>query len=253
MDGLEAPAFGATFLLGLFGSVHCLGMCGGIAAALSQRGSGTHSFGSAITEPILYNTARITSYAMVGAIAGGFGQGLGWLIGPAFVTGTRVVLGLWFVALGLQLSGVCRPFARLEKFGLAVWRRLAPVAKRFDRFGPRARSMLLGAIWGWLPCGLVYAAAVGAAVTGSAAQGAALMFAFGLGTLPLMIASGIAADGLAGWANARHARRAAAVLLVTAGIWTMVGAMPMAGQGAHRHPSDPTDHADHGAHLAGDG
>lgn len=243
MDGLEAPAFGATFLLGLFGSVHCLGMCGGIAAALSQQGSGTHTARSRIAEPFIYNAARIASYAMVGAIAGGVGQGMGWFVGPSFVVSMRVVLGIWFVGLGLQVADVARPFARLEKFGLAFWRRLAPVATRANRFGPLARLTILGALWGWLPCGLVYAAAVGSAASGSAASGAALMVAFGLGTLPLMISSGAAADGLVGWAGARRARGAAGLLLVAAGVWTIIGALPTPGHGAH---------AGHAAHIAGD-
>jgi len=240
MPGFEQSALGGAFLLGLFGGVHCLGMCGGIAAALSQQGSG-----AAIAEAFVYNGARIASYAGVGAIAGGLGQAMGGFVGPTFTVGLRVALGIWFVGLGLQLAGVVRPFARLEKFGLAFWRRLAPAASRARHFRPLVRLTILGALWGWLPCGLVYAAAVGSAASGSAAVGAGLMIAFGLGTLPWLVASGTAVDGLMQWAGARRARSAAGLLLAVAGLWTILGAIPWDGaHGGHAAPAHTTEHED---------
>lgn len=218
-------------MIGFFGSVHCLGMCGGIAGALGQ-GLPDQSRGSRFVRSALYSTGRITSYAIAGAIVGFFGQTFAAWTGLTVLL--RVLAGLLILGFGLHVAGWWNGLAAVERLGLVAWRRLVPVTRRIgspDRFW---KTFALGMVWGWLPCGLVYAALVGAAATGNAITGALFMASFGLGTLPaLLAASGFGAQ-LGALLALRSARRAAGVLLLVFGLWSIAGAMmPILGGGRH--------------------
>ncbi|MCU0936565.1 MAG: sulfite exporter TauE/SafE family protein [Gammaproteobacteria bacterium] len=206
-------------LVGLLGAVHCAGMCGGIVGALAftlppeRRGS------LAQTLPFLfaYNAGRVTSYVIAGAAFGGFGAaavgGLGGL--KAAEAGLSVLAGLFMVALGLYLAGWWRGLAHLERAGGHLWRRLEPFGRRLLPVRSGRDAWLLGLIWGWLPCGLVYSVLVWSLAAGSAAGGALLMASFGLGTLPTLLTLGAAAARLTPLLQ-RPAVRAVAGALVAA-------------------------------------
>jgi hypothetical protein len=85
------------------------------------------------------------------------------------------------------------------------------------------RALLLGAIWGWLPCGLVYSSLLWAASQGSAVESSLLMLAFGLGTLPVLLATGLAAERLTGLLRRRGVRIGAGLLVMLFGLWTLPG------------------------------
>lgn len=179
-----------ALVMGLVGSLHCVGMCGGLQAILCMpkpEQSAWQYYGSLC----LLNVGRITLYASAGAAF----AWLGTRIGAQFTSldGSmllRQMTGVITVLIGLQLLlPAFRPFGALEKAGYRVWQRVRPWLSRLPSRSPSG-MLLRGALWGFLPCGLVYSALAVAAVSGSFMSGGLTMLAFGLGTLPAMLASG---------------------------------------------------------------
>jgi len=200
----------ALFLIGLLGGTHCVGMCGGIVGALSMGAGARPSL------HLAYNSGRIVSYALAGALAGALGAASVAFSGQwPLRVGLAVAANLMLVALGLYLIGVTRALAFSERLGQKLWRRVQPLSRRFLPARNIGQAFPLGLVWGWLPCGLVYSALVAAMTSGSAAGGAAMMLAFGAGTLPNLLLAGLLATRLKAWA-ARPAVRIVAGLLVAA-------------------------------------
>jgi len=177
----------AVFLVGLLGAGHCAGMCGGIVGALSAQPGGAR-----ISMHLAYSTGRIASYAAAGAIAGMVG-GLGLMLSQALPVqlALYVAANVMLVLLGLYLAGVSSLLTRLEPAGRTLWRRLQPLGRRLFPVDSAPKALAVGALWGWVPCGLVYAVLASALFAGSPAKGAALMAAFGLGTLPTLLVAGL--------------------------------------------------------------
>lgn len=216
----------AALVAGLAGSAHCLGMCGGIAGALGAAGRGRPAYALA------YSTGRIASYALAGAAAGLLGAGLGALAGAG--PWLRLLTGVLLVLLGLQVAFGLRLLRPLETAGARLWRHVAPAASALMPPRHIGQALALGAIWGWLPCGLVYGMLAAAAGTGGPGHGAAFMAVFGLGTVPAVAGMSLASQRVAGW-FAGGRRRALGWLLVAFGAWTMI--TPLAHvTAAHDHP-----------------
>lgn len=177
--------FLAAFSMGLFGSPHCLGMCGGIVTAFGlsmQHVSDSKKNGLILT----YHLGRLISYSLLGLIA----SVIGVTIFQSIMSNSapRIVLGVVLVLIGLAMLGLPL-FNQLEKFGMRFWQSLAPLRKKvfpIDSFG---KALFAGLLWGFLPCGLVYGALMMAIAGNNIATGAALMFVFGLGTIPMLIAT----------------------------------------------------------------
>lgn len=215
----------APFLIGLASALHCVGMCGGIIGALSLslppavRARRSRLFGYTLT----YSLGRIASYALAGALLGGLGGGLFGLLSPEFGhTLLRTVAALLLIGMGLYLAGWFPKFARLEKIGTPLWRRLEPLGQRLLPVRTPFAALGFGLVWGWLPCGLVYSTLLWSASSGSAGLGALYMVAFGLGTLPAVVTTGM----LAGWITrltrspaARSAIGLSLVLFGLASLW----------------------------------
>jgi len=211
-------AFLALFLVGLLGGTHCVGMCGGIVGALSMGGPARWSL------HLAYNSGRILSYAIAGAIAGAVG-GAGMLF--AGTLPVRLVLyllaNLMLVALGLYLIGVTRALAFSERLGQNLWRHLQPLTRRFLPARTVAQALPLGLLWGWLPCGLVYSALATALTTGSAGRGALLMLAFGLGTLPNLLLAGMLLGRLNEFTRKPSVRMISGLLVLGFGLYGLSG------------------------------
>lgn len=198
MDGVNLLP---VFLVGVAGSVHCAGMCGGIAGALSAipgpaRGARrvipiAPAAGGTALRLLAYNTGRIGSYMLAGAMAGGLAGGAASLarIAP-WQAAAFWAANLMLVALGLYLMNAWRGLSRLEAAGGALWRRVQPLLRRQLPMDTPAKALALGALWGWVPCAMVYSVLLTAALSGSAVRGSAVMLAFGLGTLPMLAALG---------------------------------------------------------------
>jgi len=222
-------------LLGLFGGLHCIGMCGGISAslagALPHAGRGRGS----LRAQLGYNFGRILSYTLAGAVAGGLGFSLLALLGPVGAAALRVCAGLFLIAAGLYLSGWWMGMARVEQIGSRAWRHIAPFARRLGSLDRPWKLVALGAIWGWLPCGLVYAALAGAVAAGGAFEGARWMACFGLGTLPIMLSGGALSNALMDFVNRGRVRWAVGALVIGFGLWTIAAATLLGHAGAEGH------------------
>ena len=210
----------ALFLIGLLGGTHCIGMCGGIVGALSLGA------GSRLALHLAYNSGRIVSYALAGAIAGALGGASLALSGQLPLRIILYVLAnLMLVALGLYLMGITRALAFSERCGQKLWRHVQPLTRRFLPARNVAQAFPLGLLWGWLPCGLVYSALVTALTSGSALHGAGMMLAFGLGTLPNLLLAGLLAVRLKDYATRPAVRITAGLLVLGFGLWGLFAAI----------------------------
>ncbi len=226
----------AAFVMGLMGSVHCAGMCGGIACALTMRlpQAARRSPWRLLPWLLAYNTGRIGSYTLAGGIAGLIGaQSLGVLPLAGAQRVGLLVSGAFLVLVGLYLGGWWPVLARLERQGARIWRRVEPVGRRFLPMSTPLHALGAGAVWGWLPCGLVYAALVWSLAAGSAGHGALLMFAFGLGTLPMLLGAGALGRWAMGFTARPAVRQAAGVVVLALAANVLAGVV--AGGDAHDH------------------
>ncbi|PKO54551.1 MAG: hypothetical protein CVU26_01560 [Betaproteobacteria bacterium HGW-Betaproteobacteria-2] len=181
----------AAFLVGLLGGGHCVGMCGGIVGAVTMTLPGSKP---KLPFVLAYNLGRIGSYTLAGIIAGAVGASSFFLEHVLPVEKVLYALAsMMLVLLGLYLAGIWRVLTRLEALGGRLWQHLQPYSKRLLPVRTLPQSLLLGVLWGWLPCGLVYSVLVAAVASGSPWQGGLLMLAFGLGTLPTLLAMGMTA------------------------------------------------------------
>lgn len=202
----------SLFFVGLLGGTHCVGMCGGIVGALSLNTAGA---APRIAYQLAYNGGRIASYTVLGALAGAVGAG-GLLAGGVLPVQQVlfVVANLMLIALGLYMAGWWQGVAVLERGGRALWTRMQPLAARVLPVRTLPGAFIAGTVWGWLPCGLVYSVLFTALMSGDAVTGALIMLAFGLGTLPNLVAMGWFASGLRGFLQQPWVRIAAALLVI---------------------------------------
>ncbi len=240
MDAHAVLGLPAAVAMGFLGSPHCFGMCGGIAGAFDAALRKPRTGLGAARSHALLSLGRVGTYALLGAAAGALGLAAGDLVGARGGIWLRIAFGLAMVGVGLHVAAWWNGLAALEAIGASGWRRLAPLVRRVTPADRAWKVLALGALWGWLPCGLVYAALAGALGTGSGLAGATFMAGFGLGTLPMLVATGVFADRLRRLSNRTSTRRAAGALLVAFGVWTagsallaLVGGSP--GHDHHHH------------------
>ena len=175
---------------------------------------------------ITYNAGRLASYAILGFIVAALGSRFTGLT-PALAGPVRLVAGLIIMLIGLQIAFDMRLLGWLERMGAKVWERVAPFAKGLMPVSSLPRALGLGLLWGLLPCGLVYSVLLVAAMSARPADGALVMLAFGLGTTPAMLLTGLGAARLSQLMQQRRTRLGAGLLIVVLGMLTI--AMPIAG------------------------
>ena len=220
--------FIAVFLIGFLGGTHCLAMCGGIVSALTVPLPGDRP---AWPLHLAYNLGRVSSYTVAGAAMGALGS-LGLLLNgvlPVQLT-LYVAANLMLVALGLYLTGVTRALSFSERLGRRLWDRIQPLTRRFLPARSVAQALPLGLLWGFLPCGMVYSALTLALLAGSAARGAGLMLAFGLGTLPNLLLAGLLLKRLRDLTRGRSLRLASGLLVLSFGAFGLVNAPTLGGR-----------------------
>ena len=173
----------AAFLAGLTGGAHCAAMCGpliGIACGPRVRW---------LRQALAYNAGRIASYCAAGALTGAMGAaGLVLRGGPGTQQIMLAIMSAALILLAGYVAGITALVRGIEAAGSVLWRRIEPCSRRFLPADTPARAFGLGLVWGWLPCGMVYVALIAALATADPLHGALLMAAFGLGTLPNVLA-----------------------------------------------------------------
>lgn len=223
-------AFNASYLvafaMGLVSSLHCIGMCGSIIGTLTLslptevRDKKVRLFSFVLN----YNIGRISSYAMAGALIGllemmlslPFAQGHGHRV-------LQLLSATVMASAGLYIAGWFPRFAYIEKIGSKFWKKIEPFGRKLMPIKTRLHAFLFGVVWGWLPCGLVYAALALAAATGDSLRSSLTMLAFGLGTLPAVIGVGIMTSALTRLARMKHFRLLVGLFMITLALFS---AMP---------------------------
>jgi sulfite exporter TauE/SafE len=215
-----------ALLTGLLGSGHCLGMCGGLVAALAlstdqQRGG--------LPFHLLYTTGRLTTYTLIGLVVGWLGSAIAYA--EAFATFSRIILlgsDLFVILIGLGSAGLLRGFNLLSLECASPVRALSVAVRGLRRLPPMVAPLPLGLAFGFLPCGLLYAMAITAAQSAAPLRGAQIMLGFGLGTAPALLLFGTAAHWLGAGAR-RWMLRSAGGMVALMGLYNLLRHLRMMG------------------------
>jgi len=223
---MNEPLYVLAFTTGLFGSGHCIGMCGGIVAAFSISGEGRRG---GISFHLLYNLGRILTYGLIGLLVGWLGSAIAYT--DAFSLASKIILlgsDLFIVLIGLGTAGLFRSLdvMRLEFPGPA--KKLAQAVTRLHNLPPGISALPLGLVMGFLPCGFLYAVAITAAQSASAQKGGLIMIMFGFGTVPALFLFGSAAHWLGTRARSRMLR-VAGLLVAGMGCYNLYRHLNMMG------------------------
>jgi sulfite exporter TauE/SafE len=227
---MSVALLASAWLLGALGGLHCAAMCGGLLAAIGARDA--QRFRALVPAKIIalrhlgYHGGRLFTYALLGAVFGSAGSFTSSVIDllpyqRAMYGAANVVLLILGFSIVVRGSALMRRVAVLHAFQRAGLTSIAsllpvlgPIVRRDDIYG----RVGMGLIWGLMPCAMVYSALPLALMAGGAAQGAAVMLAFGLGTLPNLITLGAAVHGVRRWLSSRTARLSGALLMVGFGL-----------------------------------
>lgn len=215
------PLLPSAFVIGLLGSAHCIGMCGGISASLSMAlpvGAG-YRFRQ-VSLLASYNVGRIFSYTLIALVLAGISE-LAVKRWTGLAMPLRSVAGLLLIAMGLSLGRWWQGITAIERVGKPFWHVISPFSRRLVPVHHAWQALLLGMLWGWLPCGLVYSTLAWAMSQAGQTQAALIMIFFGLGTLPSMLLTGLAASRVERLRQHLGLRRFAGVALILYGLWTI--------------------------------
>jgi uncharacterized protein len=192
------PLISMAFMTGLLGSAHCIGMCGGLVSALSLTSDGRNS---GPLFHLLYNLGRTITYSLIGFAVGWLGSAM--VVKNSLQDVTRVLLigsDLFIILIGLGTAGL---FVKLNLASLEFSGPISAMTKAvrgLRRLPPALSALPLGLLFGFLPCGLLYAMALTAVQSADSITGAMTMAAFGLGTIPALFLVGSAAQ----WFSAKR-------------------------------------------------
>ena len=231
----------SAFIIGLLGSGHCIAMCGGITTMLtSALPSSKYEKNQQIpvnnqnivqhaeqrqprklTLVLFYNLGRIASYSLIGAIVGFTGSIAAKNIGMP-LAGLRLFSAVFMVLLGLYLGQWLMWLSRIEALGKRLWRYISPLASKAIPVDSPIKALSLGAVWGWLPCGLIYSTLTWALASGDALTGASIMLFFGLGTLPALLTLSIGFSSMKNILVKPFLRKTMALVLISFGIYSFI-------------------------------
>jgi sulfite exporter TauE/SafE len=217
LESTFSTSYLVALLMGLFSALHCLGMCGSIIGSLTLSLKREIREQKALLVPFVfsYNLGRITSYSLGGMLAGlaehvlslPFGEGHGHRI-------LQILSALIMAGAGLHIGGWFPRFAYIEKAGATVWHRIEPYGRRLIPVETLPQAFVFGMVWGWLPCGLVYAALTLAATAGDVVRSTFTMLAFGLGTMPAVMGVGIMTSWMVRLSSMKKFRQVTGVTLI---------------------------------------
>lgn len=226
-----------ALLMGLFSALHCLGMCGSIIGSLTLSLRREIREQKTLLMPFVlcYNFGRISSYTIGGFFAGllehvlslPFGEGHGHRF-------LQILSALVMAGAGMHIAGWFPRFAYIEKAGAQFWRVIEPYGRRLVPVETLPQAFVFGMVWGWLPCGLVYAALALSATAGDAFRSSLTMFAFGLGTLPAVAGVGIMTSLLVRLSRMSRFRQVTGITLIVLALLAAFPSLnPMVRHGIH--------------------
>lgn len=214
---VDLPTLLAALLAGLLGGVHCAVMCGGIAASFPAMAPGRP-----LAVAWQANLGRIGGYVLAGALAGGLGGALLRVLRiEMLATGVRMAAGVALILVALRLLDRGGRLDLLARPGARAWRWLQPLHRRLLPADRPWRRIALGALWGWMPCGLSMSLLTVAWLQASTGGGALVMAAFGLGTLPVMLPLTWSGARMNRWLQRPHLRMALGGVVLGAGLLTV--------------------------------
>jgi hypothetical protein len=230
----------SAWLAGMLGGAHCVAMCGGFVAALGvPRESGAvvplRSSGALVLWQLPYHAGRIASYTLVGAVFGAVG-GIA-LAAPSLLSvqrGLYVIANLFLLVLAVAIVAGAGHSGWLQRAGAGLFAGILPAVRSLRARAGLPARVGLGLVWGFVPCGLTYSVLPLALFAGSGLDGAAVMLAFGVGTLPSLLVVGWMAGRARRWLGRTSVRYAAAALLAAfagAGIYRALFGPMATGQG----------------------
>ncbi len=248
ITGSDSTLLLTAWATGLLGSTHCIGMCGGISAALSFALPAEARKGwRLLAWQLAYNSGRLLTYTLLGILVGSLAHGIlgGWMhsIWP------RVFAAVFMLLLGMYLAGWWNLLQKLEGLGGGVWKHLAPLRQKILPIDHPGKALLAGGLWGFLPCGLVYSALALALSRADSTMSGAVMLAFGLGTLPMLLVTGTLAGKLRQLLQGRHVRQLAGLLVMLFALATLASALSHDHHDASQQDSpqqhDAAEHSHH--------
>jgi len=230
----------SAFIIGILGSGHCIAMCGGITTMLTSALPTPNKYQEQIpvnhqspnikpyNKPcnktalvFCYNLGRITSYSVIGGIVGFTGSIAAKNIGMP-LSGLRMFSAIFIILLGLYLGQWLMWLNRIEVLGKKLWQTISPLASKVIPVNSPIKALTLGAIWGWLPCGLVYSTLTWALASGDIITGASIMFFFGLGTLPALLTMSFGFTSINNNLVNPLIRKTMALMLISFGIYSFI-------------------------------
>lgn len=235
----------AALLIGLTSSAHCVFMCGGIAAAFKAHNQQSTVPAWVLTS--LFHMGRLLSYALIGFLFGFMVRSANDLVNSAngltnIDDWPRVIAGMLLIAMGLYLANIWRGLGSVEKLMEPLWK---PVSGRLKNHIPARTpwdALITGLFWGWLPCGLIYSTLAWASTSNHPAEAALLMFAMGLGSVPVLLGIGLFSQFI----RSKQAVRLSGLALCLFGLWT--ASMPLMSIIGSSTDGPETGHHHHGSH-----
>ena len=217
IDQIFNSTYLVALLMGIFSSMHCIGMCGSIIGTLtlSLKPEIRDKKSTLFPYVLTYNLGRITSYTVAGILIGAIefiltrplGEGHGHRV-------LQILSALIMAGAGFYIAGWFPQFAYIEKSGSWIWKKLEPLGRKLIPVQTLTHGYLFGMVWGWIPCGLVYSTLALAATTGDVVKSTLTMLFFGLGTLPAVMGLGIMTSSLARLAKMERFRQAVGVMFI---------------------------------------
>lgn len=209
-------AWAIGFSVGFVGSVHCLFMCGGIAATVTMQPDTASKYQRTFA-PVLYSVGRVITYMLLGLL---FAY-VGGLFGETFAI-QHVLLffaNILLIFCGLYLFLLDRSYLWAEAVGHRLWDKISPMAARLMRLQTLPGRFLCGLVWGLLPCSLVYTMMAKSFLDQSWLMGLITMAGFGVGTMPAMLTIGWSGQLIALAHHKRLLYYAGGMLLIGFGLW----------------------------------
>jgi sulfite exporter TauE/SafE len=234
----------AAATIGLMGSAHCVGMCGGVSAALliNQDASKPNQFFFA------FHFARVLSYVIAGAVLGSIGLVLAQQLAPIGIA-LKLFAAVMLILVGLYSLNWFNGLRRLEAIGVPVWKKIQPYTKRYLPPKSLKDASLLGALWGWIPCGLVYGALSFALASGSIYRAGLVMFVFGMSTMPSLWLSTMASNRLKHVFSANGSKAVIGMTMLCFGFLNLYSTAGMMISPHHDHHAQ--SHLEHHHHKGG--